>query len=447
MDVFRQKKVIHRKIEIQGGMRMEETLLHRVKDTRQHLRQQQVETILNEFDHICMQLSHAERKIKYGKMLESPFRFYRGSAYLFYYDMTKSPSIFHSDEAHPTWIMGDMHMDNFGAFQNENGDIVYDVNDFDEGYVGSYLYDLIRMTVSMGLYMDEQLIEETTQRRVMSQFLTSYIKQLKRFEQQKDDAFTFMLTKENTSGPIHKLLRKLEKRKRTHFLEDVTEVKDGDRVFKWSEEIEHISAEEFSSIVSVLPQYRIRDIAVKHGSGTASIGLKRYYILVEGKDAAGEEDLVLEMKEVRTAIPAYFLPYHEKFWQYFEHQGARVVGTQRAMHHLEDPHLQYVTMEGVEYYIRERSPYKKKVKPKHYKSIEDYESTAKCMGQIAAKIHARADMDYTDVFTYQSEKEILAQINRSPALFVEQAISQSLHYKQQVYQDFAIFKEWVSEHF
>lgn len=63
-----------------------------------------------------------------------------------------------------------MHMDNFGAFQNEKGEIVYDVNDFDEGYVGSYLYDLIRMSVSIGLYMDEQLIEETEQERVIQSF-------------------------------------------------------------------------------------------------------------------------------------------------------------------------------------------------------------------------------------------------------------------------------------
>ena len=54
---------------------------------------------------------------------------------------------------------------------------------------------------------------------------------------------------------------------------------------------------------------KIRDIAYKYGSGTASIGLKRYYILVEDeKGASGVENLVLEMKEVRTAIPPTFFP-------------------------------------------------------------------------------------------------------------------------------------------
>lgn len=77
-----------------------------------------------------------------------------------------------------------------------------------------------------------------------------------------------------------------------------------------------VSEDEYAAISNVLSNYAIKDIAIKHGSGTASIGLKRYYILVDGEtDARGVEELVLEMKEVRTAIPAYFLPYNEAFGQ------------------------------------------------------------------------------------------------------------------------------------
>ena len=430
--------------ETDGGITMEATLLSRVKNTRIALREQQIAMIFDEFDEQCMQLTDEQRVEKYKKMLESPFRFYRGSAYLFYYDITKTPSIFHTLDTRPTWIMGDMHMDNFGAFQNEKGEIVYDVNDFDEGYVGSYLYDLIRMSISIGLYMDEQQIDEAAQQQVIEAFLSSYIKQLERFQQKKDDAFTLSFTKSNTKGPIKKVLKKLEKRQRSHLLGDITEVKDGKRVFIWNKEVQPVSEEMKAAIKHVLPQYEIQDIALKYGSGTASIGLKRFYILVEGEtDAAGAEELVLEMKEVRTAIPAYFMRYSEKFWSAFEHQGARVVGTQKAMHHLEDPHLTYVTMDGQDYYVRERSPYKKKVKPKHYQSLEDYIVTAEIMGKIAAKIHARADIDYSDVFTYHSEDEILERIGQHRKLFVESTVLQAMHYKQLVYTDFELFKEWA----
>lgn len=122
---------------------MEHALLEQVKHTRVFLRKELLNTIFEEFDAQRMKLTEAQRLEKYQKMLESPFRFFRGSAYLFYFDMTKISSIFHTPTLKPTWIQGDMHMDNFGAFQNEDGTIVFDVNDFDEGYVGSYLYDII----------------------------------------------------------------------------------------------------------------------------------------------------------------------------------------------------------------------------------------------------------------------------------------------------------------
>jgi len=428
---------------------MEHTLLEQVKDTRTILRRTLLETIFEEFDGQRMRLTEEQRIEKYRTMLDSPFRFFRGSAYLFYFDVTKSPSIFHTSDVMPTWIQGDMHMDNFGAFQNETGDIVFDINDFDEGYVGSYLYDVSRMSVSIALYLEEQGLDHETQEKAIHHFLHSYVSQLKRFQRKQDDPLTLTFTKDNTKGPIKKVLKKLEKRQHSQFVQDITYINDEEqRVFLWNEEVQPVTSEEYAAISTVLPNYKIKDIAIKYGSGTASIGLKRYYILVEDEtNAQGVSDLVLEMKEVRTAIPAYFLPYNETFWETYVHQGARVVGTQKAMHHLEDPHLAYVTMEGQEYYIRERSPYKKKVKPKNYKDVEDYFATTSTMGQIAAKNHARADIDYSDVFTYHSEDEILKAIGKERNVFVESAILQAMRYKEIVYSDFELFKELVKERF
>ncbi|EON73679.1 DUF2252 domain-containing protein [Lysinibacillus sphaericus] len=428
---------------------MEHALLEQVKHTRIFLRKEQLETIFEEFDVQRMGLNEEQRLEKYRKMRESPFRFFRGSAYLFYFDVTKMPSIFHTADVRPTWIQGDMHLDNFGAFQNETGAIVFDVNDFDEGYVGSYLYDVVRMSVSIALYLEEQGLHIAAQKMSMHHFLQGYMDQLKRFQRKQDDPLTLTFTKDNTKGPIKKVLKKLENRQRSHFLQDITSINDdGQRVFLWNEEVQPVSEDEHSAISNVLSNYVIKDIAIKHGSGTASIGLKRYYILVDGEtDALGVEDLVLEMKEVRTAIPAYFMPYNEAFWAKYEHQGARVVGTQKAMHHLEDPHLAYVTIDGQEYYIRERSPYKKKVKPKNYKDLEDYFVTTSTMGRIAAKIHARADIDYSDVFTYHSEHEILNAIGKERNVFIESTILQAMRYKEIVYADYELFKTWVEEKF
>ena len=70
---------------------------------------------------------------------------------------------------------------------------------------------------------------------------------------------------------------------------------------------------------------------------------------------------MLEVKEVRTPIPAYFLPYREQFWEKYEHQGERVIATQKAMHHLEDHLFRFILqIDDRHFYVRERSPYKRK---------------------------------------------------------------------------------------
>ncbi len=151
---------------------MEQALLERVKHTRIFLRKELLATIFEEFDVQRMGLDEEQRLEKYRTMLESPFRFFPRECYLFYFDITKVPSIFHTADSRPTWIQGDMHMDNFGAFQNETGAIVFDVNDFDEGYVGSYLYDVIRMSVSISLYLEEQGLHIAAQKMAMHHFFT-----------------------------------------------------------------------------------------------------------------------------------------------------------------------------------------------------------------------------------------------------------------------------------
>ena len=444
---------------------MGEIMLERVKHTRSMLRKQLVETILNEFDGECMNLDHDQRKEKYKTMMDNPFRFFRGSAYLFYFDMTKIPFSFHTPEDKPTWIQGDLHMENFGAFQNEKGEIVYDVNDFDEGYVGSYLYDVLRMSVSIALYGEAQGLSLKEQKDRIRNFLQVYYDQLKRFKKKKDDPFTFFYTRKNTKGPVHKTLKKLEKRQIDHLLQDITTInEENKRVFAWSDEIQPVSDKERETIHAFWDTYiqsidkedqqdrsfyGIKDIARKHGSGTASIGLDRFYILVEGgKDSNGVDDLVLEVKEVRVPIPAYFLPYKDKFWGKYEHQGERVVATQNAMHHQEDPYLGYLTIDDRHYYVRERSPYKKKINAKLLQTVDGLDETLEIMGRITAKIHARADVDFeADLFSHHSEVEILKAIGDNFDIFSTQIIFTSMVYKEQVNQDYELFCRWVPEEF
>lgn len=434
-----------------------------VMRTRSKLRKDLLVSVFDEFDESMMQLEPLKREEKYRKMSLSPFSFFRGSAYLFYFDATRQYFPYHTRADRPTWIQGDLHFENFGAFHIQGRQIVYDVNDFDEGYLGSYLYDVLRMSSSVALVGRQFGYAEAEQKELIQTYLRAYAKQIRRFAAGKDDPATFMMNVQTAKGPVRKLLRKLEKRKQAHFLEKVTaQMQDGRAFLENSElvvpeaseqrRLEQAWTEYLDTVAERHPDdghYAIKDVAVKHGSGTASIGLDRYYLLIEGeKGHNDEDDTILEVKEVRVPVPAYFLPYSESFWAHFGHQGKRVVTTQQAMHHQADAYLGYLTVEGRDFYVRERSPYKKRLKPQNIQSIQDMRQVLRAMGKLTAKMHARADIDVASgILSYHSEQEIAHAIGSDTDGFARHIADWSYLYANQVERDYALFTEWIEERF
>lgn len=438
--------------------------LEQVMTTKQQLRKETIHTILEQFDGKHMKLSNSSRKKKYDKMRQDPYSFFRGSAYLFFYDVTDLPFAFHTPKDRPTWIMGDMHVDNFSGFQNEDHDIVFDVDDFDEGYLGSYLFDVLRMATSIRLMTAQHGFMKDEQDEFVDAYLKRYVKQLKAFQKGEDDPKDLNFTVENTKGPIKKILKKLEKRKQSHELDKQTVV-DHDSIRSFDigkDKLSSVSKQERNDLAAAWKDYiasidketkqqesfyKIKDVVKKKGSGIGSTGLERYYILIEGHDSdEHQDDIILEAKEARTPIPAYFFPYDEQFWQENKHQGRRVIHTQKAMHHKEDPYLGYFTFHGREFYVRERSPFSKELKEKHWQDNKDVRRNVKSMAEISAKVHARADVDIDEgVMDYHSEEAILEAIGSSKKLFRHQLNVWSEYYQSVVYRDFELFKEWLVE--
>ncbi|RWZ60348.1 DUF2252 domain-containing protein [Halobacillus fulvus] len=435
-----------------------------IVSTKHYLRRQTLHTILEEFDGRLMNLSKTDRKNKYRKMRENPYSFFRGSAYLFFFDVTDLPFSFHTPKEYPTWIMGDMHADNFSGFQSEDDDIVFDVDDFDEGFLGSYLYDVMRMVVSIRLMTAATDWTEEEQDEFVHYYLKAYLKQMKKFVSREVDPTSLQFTADNTKGPIKKTLKKLEDRKQSHELDKQTTINhESIRSFDIGKsKLSSVSKNEREQITeawgeyihSLNPEtkqadefYRIKDIVKKKGSGIGSTGLKRYYILIEGEQSEHHhDDIILEAKEARTPIPAYFFPYDEQFWDENKHQGRRVIHTQQAMHHKADPFLGYFSFRGRDFYVRERSPFSKELKEKHWTDYKQVKRNVKTMGKISAKIHARADADLEEgVLDYHSEDAILKAIGKDKRLFYHQLIVWSRHYQHNVERDYQLFREWLVE--
>ncbi len=81
--------------------------------------------------------------IRFGRMAASPFSFYRGAAIVMAHDLAESPTT--------GWLAqacGDAHLDNFGAFGTDQGNLVFDVNDFDETYPAPWEWDVKRLVAS-----------------------------------------------------------------------------------------------------------------------------------------------------------------------------------------------------------------------------------------------------------------------------------------------------------
>ena len=103
-----------------------------------------VGVLVDAFDELMRADPVAFRR-KFRKMAAAPFPFYRGTACLFYADMAHESDPWADERTSRVWIQGDLHAENFGTYMDASGTLVFDVNDFDEAYLGCFTWDLKRL--------------------------------------------------------------------------------------------------------------------------------------------------------------------------------------------------------------------------------------------------------------------------------------------------------------
>lgn len=108
----------------------------------------------------------AVKQYKFSTMKDSPFAFLRATNYLYYKDLNTGlipvPSDWTNTPNISTWIQGDLHIQNFGFFANNNDKIVFDINDFDESFIAPFYWDLIRYLTSIYLMKNEMGFKMTS---------------------------------------------------------------------------------------------------------------------------------------------------------------------------------------------------------------------------------------------------------------------------------------------
>ena len=114
--------------------------------------------------------------IRYGRMLQSPFTFYRGSAALMAADLADTPATGIRVQA-----CGDCHLLNFGGFATPERNILFDINDFDETSPAPWEWDVKRLVASFVLAARSQGLSESDARDIAVTCARGYRKRLREY--------------------------------------------------------------------------------------------------------------------------------------------------------------------------------------------------------------------------------------------------------------------------
>lgn len=379
-----------------------------------HNRDQQIkhELNLNNAD-----IGDAHRKEKFEKMAASPYAFYRGSNHLYWQDFYNDwrISFFGGTSSTLTWINGDAHIYNYGAYANHYGQAIFCMDDFDDAIVADYQFDLWRMAVSILLdCRDNEIFGDIQQKKALKVFAQAYLDEM--IAHKEDDPHNEVhLTKDTADGLLGKFLKKVEKKKSRHkLLNKWTSVIDGHRQFNTDlEKLERIDSKEYSQVEAAFEQYKqtlssefdekdrhfqIKDIARRVKAGTGSLGSRRYYILLEADSEALDDDVILDMKEQgNPPLYAHMAADEKKEYDFsYPNEGERHAMAFLALAEHADRYLGWTSLDGSTFSIKERSPYKCDFPSDKLKKPKQLLFMAGVWGKLLASRHKRASYTLND---------------------------------------------------
>ncbi len=329
--------------------------------------------------------------LRYERMLESPFAFYRGSAAVMAADLATTPS-----SGLEVQLCGDAHLSNFGAFASPERRLVFDLNDFDETHPGPWEWDVKRLAASFSLAGRERGLGEDERAATVRAAVGEYRGVMRRlaalgnreawYQQLDRDSIEARWAglAEDRRRAFERTVAKAQRKDSARAVAKLTEVVDG-RLRIASDPplivpIEQIGAQEAPGVDvearvlevlgayrdtlaperrALLDGYRFVDAAFKV-VGVGSVGTRAWIALLLGRDE--EDALVLQVKEAqRSVLEPHTAPSP------YERQGERVVHGQRLLQAASDIMLGWVRARGVDgaerdFYVRQLWDWKGSVK-------------------------------------------------------------------------------------
>ncbi len=401
----------------------------------------------------------ADRQAKYCKMSASPFAFYRGTNHLFWQDFANDARLsqFGNSKTY-TWLQGDLHASNYGAYDDDNGTIVYDVNDFDETVIADYQYDVWRMAVSLVLVARENGLSGSEQQTVVDAFTENYLDTIAAVHG-NDDELNTSFTASNTYGLLDNFLDDVEQNdSRNKMLDKWAPVTGSTRLFDLTnEKLGAVDTTTRAGIINAMADYgatldgglnydpdyfAVKDVAQRLQAGIGSLGTPRYYVLIEGATTGNNDDRILDVKRQSYPTPYYFLgaTFQQDYDALFINDAQRHAIAEYAITRHTDDHLGWMLLTDGTYSVRELSPFKETFDTTTLDTETRFTKLAEQWGAILAMDHARADKDFDPNYVpYSLDKQVGEATNGHHAEFRALVRSIAFDYADQVQTDWNTF--------
>ncbi|WP_432032033.1 DUF2252 domain-containing protein [Streptomyces antibioticus] len=356
--------------------------------------------------------------IRYGRMSESPFRFYRGAAAIMAADLADTPRT-----GIRVQLCGDAHMLNFRLLASPERRLMFDINDFDETLPGPWEWDVKRLAASLVIAARANGFDTKERASVVRDTVRSYRERMRDFARmghldvwytrfEADELASHFAPEMGSKGMRmwERARAKAQSRDSLHAFEKLTHVVDGrpriapdppllvalEDLLPSAER--HVLEREISKLVQhygrslptdrrfLLETYRLADIARKV-VGVGSVGTRCWIVLLLGRD--DQDPLFLQAKEADESVLA---PYAGA--SRFDTQGERVVAGQRLMQATSDIFLGWERTTGIDgrsrdFYIRQLRDWKGIVVAENL-SPKRMSLFGRLCGATLARAHARS---------------------------------------------------------
>jgi uncharacterized protein (DUF2252 family) len=356
--------------------------------------------------------------IRYGRMLVSPFAFYRGAALIMASDLAAAPRSGLTVQA-----CGDAHMSNFGVFASAERSLVFDVNDFDETLPGPWEWDLKRLAGSLvvagrdrgftaheradavlaaveGYRTEMQTLAgmrdlDVWYRRLdADQVLKDLGAQATKTVTKRTDKVLAKARTQDSMAAFNKLCRQVDGQPRIvsdpPLISRLADLLPGDEADQFFERVHQFVRAYRRTLQTdrrhLLEQFKVVDMARKV-VGVGSVGTRAWIVLLEGRD--GSDPLFLQAKEAQASVLERFVGKST-----FTSCGERVVAGQHLMQASSDIFLGWERNDGIDgvsrdFYIRQLKDWKGSVDPD--RMIPDTTiAYARVCGWTLARAHARS---------------------------------------------------------